>query len=127
MKPNFLYPGLIVLFMFCISSLCFSQDVSNLKLKNFRPVSIYKIPQTEVKKAKYSIIDLHSHDYVNSDRSVDEWVKTMDDVGIGKTIILSYATGKKFDSIVARYSRYKNRFDVWCGFDYTGYDKEGWQ
>jgi predicted TIM-barrel fold metal-dependent hydrolase len=28
---------------------------------------------------------------------------------------------------VLKYSRYKDRFEVWCGFDYTGYEKPGWQ
>ena len=32
-------------------------------LKNYRPKSIYKIPRTDIKKAKYPIIDVHSHPY----------------------------------------------------------------
>ena len=24
-------------------------------------------------------------------------------------------------------SKNKSRFEVWCGFDYTGYDKPGWE
>ena len=104
----------------------FAQDVNNLKLKDFRPVSIYKVPQTIVAKAKYPLIDFHSHDYPKSDVEVDEWVHTMDEVGIAKTIILSYSTGASFDSIVDKYARYKDRFEVWCGFDYSGMDKEDW-
>jgi hypothetical protein len=42
-----------------------SQDVNNLKLKDFRPVSIYKNPKTEIQKAKYPVIDVHSHDNAN--------------------------------------------------------------
>jgi predicted TIM-barrel fold metal-dependent hydrolase len=40
--------------------------------------------------------------------------------------VLSYATGALFDSIMAKYARYNNRFEVWCGFDYTGMDQPGW-
>lgn len=29
--------------------------------------------------------------------------------------------------VIAKYSRYKDRFEVWCGFDYTGYEKPGWE
>jgi len=103
------------------------QDINNLKLKDFHPVSIYKIPQTKVEKAKYQVIDFHSHDYAKSDAAVDQWIKTMDEVGIAKSIILTYATGRRFDSIVAKYARYKERFELWCGFDYSGYEKPGWQ
>ena len=110
-----------------MSSALFSQDVNDLKLKDYRPVSIYKIPQTEIKKAKHPVIDVHAHDYVKTDAELDAWVKTMDESGIEKSIILTYSTGKRFDSLVDKYARYKNRFDLWCGFDYTGLDQPGWQ
>ena len=105
----------------------FGQDMDNLKLKDYRPVSIYKVPQTKIEKAKFPVIDFHSHDYPKSDAEVDAWVKRMDEANISKTMILSYATGAKFDSIVNKYSRYKDRFVIFCGFDYTGYEKPGWE
>jgi predicted TIM-barrel fold metal-dependent hydrolase len=103
------------------------QNVNDLKLSNYRPVSIYKVPQTEIKKAKHPIIDVHAHDYAKTDAELDAWVKTMDEVGVEKSLILSYSTGKKFDSIVDKYARYKNKFDIWCGFDYTGLEQPGWE
>jgi predicted TIM-barrel fold metal-dependent hydrolase len=103
-----------------------AQNVNDLKLKNFHPVSIYNIPHQEVEKAKYNIIDFHTHDYPKTDAEVDGWVKTMDAVGIQKAMILSYSTGARFDSVVKKYSRYKGRFEIWCGFDYTGLGKPGW-
>ena len=103
------------------------QNVNDLKLKDYRPVSIYKIKETKVEKAKYPVIDFHSHDYPKSDAEVDEWVRTMDEANIAKTIILSYSTGARFDSVVDKYARYKNRFEIWCGFDYTGHDQPGWK
>ena len=117
-----------ILLLLTQSILCtaFSQDVNYLKLKNFRPVSIYKVPQTKVEKAKYPVIDFHSHDDNKTDAQIAEWIHTMDEVGIAKSIILSYATGARFDSIVDKYARYKDRFEVWCGFDYTGMDKPDW-
>jgi len=104
-----------------------SQDLDNLKVKDFKPVSIYKVPQSKILKAKYPVIDFHSHDYVKSDAEIDDWVKTMDACNISKTLILSGATGEEFDSIVRKYSRYKDRFEIWCGFDYTGHEKPGWE
>lgn len=120
------------LLIVCIAMFCaphaFSQDVNSLKLKDYTPVSIYKIPQTPVSKAKFPVTDVHSHDYAKSAQQIDDWVKAMDAAGIEKTLILSHATGAKFDSLVEKYGRYKNRFDVWCGFDYTGFDSpEGQQ
>jgi predicted TIM-barrel fold metal-dependent hydrolase len=104
----------------------YGQNVDTLRLKNYRPVSIYKTPQSRIEKARYPVIDFHAHDYPKNSAEVDQWVKTMDAAGIVKSIVLSYATGALFDSIMAKYARYNNRFEVWCGFDYTGMDQPGW-
>lgn len=118
--------GIFVLYcVLIISHPVLAQNADNLLLKNYRPVSIYKIPVTHIAKAAFPVIDIHSHDYATSDADLDLWVKNMDACGIEKTIILSCATGSKFDSIVHKYARYKHRFEIWCGFDYTGYDKPG--
>jgi len=127
MKYIRLYYFILLTSILSNSIAIYGQDADNLKLKDFHPVSIYKTPQTKVVKAKYPVIDFHSHDYPETDNAVDEWVKTMDEAGIAKTIILSYKTGAGFDSVIAKYSRYKDRFEIWCGFDYTGYEKTGWQ
>ena len=102
-------------------------DIDALKLKDFRPVSIYKIPQTNIAKAKYPVIDFHSHDYPTTDTAVDVWVKRMDEMNIAKTLILTYSTRARFDSLINKYGRYKGRFELWCGFDYTGHEKPGWE
>ncbi|HQH71528.1 MAG TPA: amidohydrolase family protein [bacterium] len=97
-----------------------------LLLKDYHPRSIYEIPQTRVEKARYAVIDAHSHAYAKTEADVDAWVRGMDAAGIEKTVILSGATGKAFDDIFARYkARHPDRFEVWCGFDYTGYDQPG--
>jgi predicted TIM-barrel fold metal-dependent hydrolase len=94
-------------------------------LKDYRPKSIYKIPVTKIDKAKYPIIDMHSHPYAKNPQQIDEWVKNMDEVGVQKTVILATATGAEFDELYRKYSKYPDRFEMWCGFDLSGYDKPG--
>jgi uncharacterized protein len=101
------------------------QNADSLLLRNYRPVSIYNIPVSAIEKAAYPVTDVHSHDYVRTDDEIIQWVRNMDACGIEKTIILTMATGARFDSIVRKYARFGNRFELWCGFDYTGYDKPG--
>lgn len=103
----------------------FSQNAGELLLKDFRPVSVYAIPVTIPAKAKFPVIDMHSHPYAASTEEVDNWVKAMDQMGITKTIIHTMATGATFDSLVDIYGKYPGRFELWCGFDYSGYDKPG--
>jgi uncharacterized protein len=94
-------------------------------LKDYRPESIYKIPVTEIAKAKFPIIDMHSHPYAKTAPAIEEWVKNMDEVGVEKTLILTMTTGAEFDEIYRKYAKYPDRFEMWCGFDFTGYDKPG--
>jgi uncharacterized protein len=94
-------------------------------LKDYRPKSIYKIPVTEIAKAKCPIIDMHSHPYAKTAQQIEEWVKTMDEVGVQKTVILTMATGAEFDNIYRKYSKYPDRFEMWCGLDLSGYDTQG--
>jgi predicted TIM-barrel fold metal-dependent hydrolase len=105
-------------------------------LKNYRPHSVFHIPQTHIKKAKYSVIDVHAHPRPgnvsqpfppDSKYTVAGWIKKMNEVGVKKTIILTYSTGARFDSLYKAYAgRYPNRFVMFCGIDYTGYKKPGW-
>jgi predicted TIM-barrel fold metal-dependent hydrolase len=103
-----------------------SQDYTKILLNEFNPKSIYKIPVSRVEKARYPAIDFHSHDYPKSDQEVEAWVRTMDACNISKSIILSYTTGPAFDAVIKKYSRHPDRFEVWCGFDYTGMNEPGW-
>ena len=101
------------------------QSPDHILLKDYRPKSIYKIPVTEVSRARYPIIDMHSHPYAKTPEQIAEWVANMDEVGVQKTIILTAAVGTEFDEVYRKYAKYPERFEVWCGFDFTGYDKPG--
>lgn len=96
-----------------------------LLLKDFRPKSVYRIPETVVQKAKYPVIDMHAHVYAKTPEQIAGWIKAMDEAGVEKAIVMSGDTGKEFDDVYAIYAKYPDRFEVWCGFDCTGYDKPG--
>jgi len=94
-----------------------------LLLKDYRPRSIYKVPVTQVEKAKFPIIDMHSHPEPKTDAEINTWIKNMDEVNVEKSIVLTMTTGKAFDDINAKYGKHPDRFEVWCGLDFTGYDR----
>ncbi len=100
-------------------------QVEDLLLKDFRPQSIYRIPTTNVEKARFPIIDMHSHAYAGSQSDMEQWVRNMDAVGVEKTVILTGAVGEQLDSLYAAYSQFGDRFEVWCGLDLRGYDEPG--
>lgn len=96
----------------------------NIKVKDFRPLSVFNSPVTNITKAKYPLIDIHAHAW-QRETDIGQWVNIMNDANIEKAIILSFETGNGFDEIIARYAAHSDKFDIWCGFDYTGYDKPG--
>jgi uncharacterized protein len=121
------------LYLFTIMSvslpaLMLGQDPEKLLLKDYRPQSIFKIPQTHPQKAKYPAIDVHYHiirgpSMEAAGGTPAERLRVMDEVGIAKTIILTLATGQRFDAIVQEYGKYPGRFELWCGLDYQNLGK----
>src|ERR1039458_5434533 len=58
-----------------------------LLLKDYRPKSVYKIPVSEIKKAKYPAIDCHHHAQSKTPEQVDEAVRIMDAAGLESTVV----------------------------------------
>lgn len=98
-----------------------------IPLKDYRPKSIFKIPRTEIKKAKFPSIDVHSHvnfpTPIRSAEDVDEVVKIMDAAGVERSVFFAGATGSMFDEVARLYSHHPGRFEIWCSLDLTDYDK----
>jgi uncharacterized protein len=101
------------------------ENPEKILLKDYRPVSIYNTPKTKVEKPMFPVIDMHSHPYTRSVEDIEAWIRVMDDVGMWKSIVLTYAHGGKFDSLAALFAKYPDRFELWCGIDYSGYDEPG--
>jgi predicted TIM-barrel fold metal-dependent hydrolase len=90
--------------------------MDNILLKDYAPVSSVVAEVTHIAKAKYPAIDAHTHVLASTPKEVADWVKTMDEVGIETSVILTGATGEKFDKLVALYlTPYPKRFLLFCG------------
>ncbi|MDZ7718307.1 MAG: amidohydrolase family protein [Balneolaceae bacterium] len=100
--------------------------LDTLLLKDWMPESVYNVQKTNITKAKYPVIDLHAHAYAKTEEEVAERVAIMNEVGIERSVVLTGATGERFDELHTLYSQYPDRFDLYVGLDYTGYEEEGW-
>ena len=100
-----------------------SSNPNTILLKDYRPRSLYNVPVTRIDKAKYPIIDMHSHPEPKTDAEINTWLRNMDAVGVEKSIVLTMTTGKPFDAINQKYSQHPDRFEVWCGLDFSGHDQ----
>jgi hypothetical protein len=95
-----------------------------LLLKDYRPKSVYKIPVTEIKKARFPIVDVHHHARAKTPGDVDALVKIMDAAGVEATVAFC-GTGAAFDEYFRLYSKYPDRFQVWCGLNMADVDQPG--
>jgi len=101
--------------------------MDTLLLKDYAPASSLVVPRSHIPKARFPVIDVHSHASMADIRTaadVTAWVKTMDAVGIDMSVVFTEATGAEFDRLADLFLRtYPKRFQVYCGIDVSGIDK----
>jgi len=99
--------------------------LAQILLQDFNPQNVNNVPVTQVDKARYYVIDMHSHDYAASEEEIDEWVKTMDACNVKQSTVHHCSwIGEDFETVVKKYAKYKERFNLWCCFDYSHYGKK---
>lgn len=93
-------------------------------LKDWAPRPSLVITESSFPKTRYPAVDAHAHVLARTPEEVAEWVKTMDEVGIETTIVLTGATGERFDKFVDLYLKpYPGRFQLYCGLERNGIDQ----
>lgn len=98
--------------------------MDSILVKDYAPRSSVVTKETFVPKAMYPVIDSHVHVVGRTPEEVAEWVRTMDEVGIEKSLVLTTTTGDKFDALVQSLPMaYPGRFELYCGIDQTGIDQ----
>ncbi len=95
--------------------------MDSLRVKDYAPASSLVVPATRIPKARFPVIDVHTHTSMNGIKTrvdVDAWVKTMDETGIEMSIVFTGATGAEFDRQAELFLKsYPKRFQVWCSMD----------
>jgi predicted TIM-barrel fold metal-dependent hydrolase len=97
--------------------------VDQLKLKDYDPVSVFKMEEHHPTAARFSTIDMHSHVYRDTEASIREWVKTLEENNIEKVIVHTYAYGEEFDRLYDLFTRVSDKFELFCGFDMSNWDQ----
>ena len=100
-----------------------SEKGSDILLKDYAPVSIFKTEEHHPQAAKFSTIDIHSHVYRKDVEGVKEWARILDENNIEKVIIYTYLWGEEFDKVYDMYTSVSPKFELWCGFDMSRWDQ----
>lgn len=95
-----------------------SGPMDSILLKDYKPASSLVTPRSEVGKARFPVIDVHTHSDMNGIKTpedVDAWVRTMDEVGIETSVVFTGAVGEEFDRQADLFlKRHPKRFQVYC-------------
>jgi predicted TIM-barrel fold metal-dependent hydrolase len=104
--------------------------MDDVLLKDYAPKSTLITQETFIPKAKFPVIDVHVHHYPDraEDKSPEEaladWVKTQDETGVEKSVVLTVATGDEFDKLAEMYlGKYPDRFQLFCGIESSDIDQ----
>jgi uncharacterized protein len=97
--------------------------MDTILVKDYAPRSSVITKETFVPKAGYPVIDCHVHALAKTPTEVADWVRTMDEVGVDKSIVLTEETGSAFDTLVDLLPKvYPDRFLLYCGMDTSDID-----
>jgi predicted TIM-barrel fold metal-dependent hydrolase len=97
-----------------------SGPMDSVLLKDYAPESSLVVPETRIAKARFPVIDVHTHSSqsrIRSPKDVADWVRTMDEVGIETTVVFTGAIGAEFDRQAELFAPHGSRFILFCSLD----------
>ncbi len=111
------------------------QEGRPLALERFRPRSMLKVPETDIRRAMFPVVDVHTHPQIrlgkpgeNSDdtaratsEAVDEFVRLMDEQNIAVCVSLDGGLGAKLeDHRRLLWTKHRERFVIFANIDFKG-------
>ena len=95
-----------------------------LLLRNFRPKTTLQVKQTDLQRAKFPVVDLHTHfryRFRHSPEQLDAFVGLMDRNNIAVCVSLDGQLGDDFREHAAYlWTKYSNRFMIFANIDWRG-------
>jgi predicted TIM-barrel fold metal-dependent hydrolase len=97
--------------------------MDEILVKDYAPRSSVVTRETFIAKPKYPAVDCHVHVVARTPSDITDWVRTMDEVGMETSVVLTGATGKAFDDLVELLpKKYPGRFLLYCGMDRSDFE-----
>lgn len=100
--------------------------MEELLLKDFRPINPLKLKRTVITKAKFPVIDAHTHMNSEIEDGMDEVLKGMDEKGIKTILNLNGTYGEELKRIIDKYqNKYPGKIYTLCNIDFSDIDSPG--
>lgn len=99
----------------------------SLTIEEYQPRSTLVVPGSEITRARFPFIDVHSHQRAMTQEQIAQRVREMDALNMAVLVDLSGGTGESLARKVAAYNeRHAGRFVVFANLDFRGIDEPGW-
>jgi len=108
-----------------------SEDIRELKLRDWQPISMLKTRVTRVSLPKFPVIDVHNHlgggaETLSLDR-VRSYLREMDDAGVRTVVNLDGGWDERLrETVAALDEAHPGRFLTFALIDFRDFDKPGW-
>jgi predicted TIM-barrel fold metal-dependent hydrolase len=99
-----------------------------MTFEEYEPTSTLVVTEHLLYSAKYSFIDIHSHQPYMADQDLTELIESMDSLNMRIMVNLSGRWGKQLKRMVDNIERngLSNRFIVFTNIDFSGFGMDGW-
>ena len=98
-----------------------------MDIEEYKPVSMLKVPEHLLTRAKFPFIDVHNHQFAMPVQNLDNLVKDMDELNMAVMVNLSGFRGKYLEwSLDNVNEKYSDRFALFMNIDFEQLDDEGW-
>ena len=115
------------LFFLCLILTTTVISAQTLTFEEYQPVSTLVVPAHPTPRAKFPVIDIHSHHRDPEGKHLSRVVSEMDEQNIQMLVNLSGESGEKLKQFVGNYTNeHPGRFAVFANLNFKGIDSSDW-
>ncbi len=115
----------IITLLFFLCFLCTKSQ--EMGFEEYNPKSTLVVPENPVDKAKFTFIDVHSHQFNMATQDLSALVRDMDKMNMGVMVNLSGGSGEGLRDMLKNVNdNYPNRFVIFANIDFSGVGKPNW-
>lgn len=91
------------------------------------PITLARLPRTNITRAKYPAIDFHVHaGRLTTPEAYEQLIALMDTIGMGAIVNLNGGTGERLDQVLRAGEAYRDRVATFITFSTEGINEPGW-
>lgn len=111
-----------------LAAVAAGQQEKSLAVEEYEPRSTLVVAEHKVPRAKFPVIDVHSHHRASTSvERVNQIIGEMDELNLGVLVNLSGGSGERLKQTVASFpGRRPKRFAVFANLDFDGIDAPDW-